>query len=129
MARTLFQEVFQIGQLSKIYQLILLRMVVDISGRIELGQESAAVRDVVCDLLNKGHKQILLNLGDIKVGDQILSVNGLNTIEMRQEDLSRQLHGEPGRKIQVTISSGGDQRTLNLTIRNLLCQSPLGVTR
>jgi hypothetical protein len=67
MARTLFQEVFQIGQLSKIYQLILLRMVVDISGRIELGQESAAVRDVVCDLLNKGHKQILLNLGDIKV--------------------------------------------------------------
>ena len=66
---------------------------------------------------------------NIKVGDQILSVNGLNTIEMSQEDLSRQLHGEPGRKIQVTIRSGGDQRTLNLTIRNLLCQSPLIVTR
>jgi predicted aspartyl protease len=67
---------------------------------------------------------------NIKVGDQILSVNGLNTIEMSQEDLSRQLHGEPGRKIQVTIRSGGDQRTLNLIIRNLLCQSPsLIVTR
>jgi predicted aspartyl protease len=66
---------------------------------------------------------------NIKVGDQILSVNGLNTIEMSQEDLSRQLHGEPGRKIQVMIRSGRDQRTMNLTIRNLVCQSPLIVTR
>jgi predicted aspartyl protease len=66
---------------------------------------------------------------NIKVGDQIVSVNGLNTIEMSQEDLSRQLHGEPGRKIQVTIRSGGAQRTMNLTIRNLVCQSPLIVTR
>ncbi|HWO34523.1 MAG TPA: aspartyl protease family protein [Candidatus Acidoferrum sp.] len=66
---------------------------------------------------------------NINLGDQILSVNGLNTIEMSQEDLSRQLHGEPGRKIQVTIRSGGDQRAMNLTIRNLVCQSPLVVTR
>lgn len=39
--------------------------VVDISGRIELGGESAALRDMVCDLLSKGHKHILLNLGDV----------------------------------------------------------------
>jgi anti-sigma B factor antagonist len=39
--------------------------IVDISGRIELGEESAAVRDMVCDLLTKGHKQILLNLGEV----------------------------------------------------------------
>jgi anti-sigma B factor antagonist len=39
--------------------------VVDISGRIELGGESAALRDIVSDLLSKGHKQILLNLGDV----------------------------------------------------------------
>jgi anti-sigma B factor antagonist len=39
--------------------------IVDISGRIELGEESAAVRDLVCDLLSKGNKQILLNLGDV----------------------------------------------------------------
>ena len=37
----------------------------DISGRIELGDESAALRDMVCDLLSKGQKQILLNLGDV----------------------------------------------------------------
>jgi anti-sigma B factor antagonist len=39
--------------------------IVDISGRIELGEESAALRELVCDLLSKGHKQILLNLGDV----------------------------------------------------------------
>ena len=40
-------------------------MIVDISGRIELGEESAALRDLVCDLLSKGDKEILLNLGDV----------------------------------------------------------------
>ena len=39
--------------------------IVDISGRIVLGEESAALRDLVCDLLNKGHKKILFNLGDV----------------------------------------------------------------
>jgi anti-sigma B factor antagonist len=39
--------------------------IVDINGRIELGEESAALRELVCDLLSKGHKQILLNLGDV----------------------------------------------------------------
>jgi anti-sigma B factor antagonist len=39
--------------------------VVDISGRIELGGESAALREMVSDLLSKGHTQILLNLGDV----------------------------------------------------------------
>jgi len=38
---------------------------VDISGRIVLGEESAALRDLVCDLLRKGHKKILFNLGDV----------------------------------------------------------------
>jgi anti-sigma B factor antagonist len=39
--------------------------IVDISGRIVLGQESAALRNLVCDLLSKGHKKILFNLGDV----------------------------------------------------------------
>ncbi len=39
--------------------------VVDISGRIVLGKESASVRDLIHDLLSKGHKQILLNLGAV----------------------------------------------------------------
>lgn len=56
------------------------------------------------------------------VGDQILSVNGRSTTEMTQENLSQQLHGAPGRKIQVVINSGGGQRAVPLTIRKLLCQ-------
>jgi len=43
--------------------------IVDISGRIELGQESAALRDLVCDLLSKGHRKILFNLGDVNYID------------------------------------------------------------
>ena len=39
--------------------------IVDISGRIVLGEESAALRDLVRDLLSKGHKKILFNLGDV----------------------------------------------------------------
>ncbi len=39
--------------------------VVKISGRIELGEGSAAVREVVRDLLAKGRKKILLNLADV----------------------------------------------------------------
>ena len=39
--------------------------IVDISGRIELGEQNGAVRDIVRDLLGKGHKQILLNLGAV----------------------------------------------------------------
>ena len=39
--------------------------IVDISGRIVLGEECAALRDLVCDLLSKGHKKILFNLGDV----------------------------------------------------------------
>jgi anti-sigma B factor antagonist len=43
--------------------------IVDISGRIVLGEESAALRDLVCDLLRKGHKNILFNLGDVNYID------------------------------------------------------------
>ena len=43
--------------------------IVDISGRIVLGEESAALRDQVCDLLNKGHKKILFHLGDVNYID------------------------------------------------------------
>jgi len=43
--------------------------IVDISGRIVLGEESAALRQLVCDLLNKGHKNILFNLADVNYID------------------------------------------------------------
>jgi len=43
--------------------------VVDIRGRIVLGEESAALRSLVGDLLNQGHKKILLNLGEVNYID------------------------------------------------------------
>jgi len=43
--------------------------VVDISGRIVLGEESAALRELVCDLLNKGHRKILFNLAQVNYID------------------------------------------------------------
>ncbi len=39
--------------------------VVDLSGRITLGEGSVILRDTVRDLLGKGQKKILLNLGDV----------------------------------------------------------------
>jgi anti-sigma B factor antagonist len=36
--------------------------IVDLSGRITLGEASVAVRDVINDLMGKGNKKILLNL-------------------------------------------------------------------
>ena len=39
--------------------------VIQINGRIELGEGSSAVREVVRDLLAKGRKKILLNLADV----------------------------------------------------------------
>ncbi len=43
--------------------------IVDIGGRIELGEESAKVRDLIRELLRKGHKQILLNFGNVQYID------------------------------------------------------------
>jgi len=38
--------------------------ILDIGGRIVLGEESTSLRDVIRDLLKNGHKQILFNLGE-----------------------------------------------------------------
>ena len=43
--------------------------IVDISGRIVLGEESATLRNLVCDLLNKEQKKILFNLADVNYID------------------------------------------------------------
>ena len=43
--------------------------VVDLSGRITLGEGSVILRDTVKDLLGKGQKKILLNLGDVSYID------------------------------------------------------------
>jgi anti-sigma B factor antagonist len=39
--------------------------IVDISGRIVLGQETASLRSLVTGLLSKGHNKILFNFADV----------------------------------------------------------------
>lgn len=43
--------------------------ILDLSGRITLGEGSVMLRDAVRDLLAKGSKQILMNLGDVNYID------------------------------------------------------------
>ena len=43
--------------------------ILDLSGRITLGEGSVQLRDQVRDLLSKGQKRILLNLGDVNYID------------------------------------------------------------
>jgi anti-sigma B factor antagonist len=40
-------------------------MVIDVSGRITLGEGCAQLRELIRDQLSKGNKQILLNLADV----------------------------------------------------------------
>jgi anti-sigma B factor antagonist len=77
--------------------------VVDISGRIELGGESAALRGLVCDLLREGHTQILLNLGDVHYIDS----SGLGALVSSFTTVRKQ---------------GGELKLLNLTkkVHNLM---------
>src|SRR3954468_8972418 len=39
--------------------------VLDMSGRVTLGEGSVVLRDTIRDILGKGNKKILLNLGDV----------------------------------------------------------------
>ena len=43
--------------------------VVDVAGRITLGEGSSVLRDAMRDLVSKGQKKILLNLGDVSYID------------------------------------------------------------
>src|SRR3954467_8460166 len=43
--------------------------IVDLKGRITLGEGSVTLRDAVHDLLSKGKKRILLNLGNVNYID------------------------------------------------------------
>ena len=70
--------------------------IVDIRGRIELGEESASVRDMVLQLLNNGHKKILLNLGAVDYIDSM----GLGSLVAAFARVRKQ---------------GGEMKPLNLT--------------
>lgn len=43
--------------------------VVDVAGRITLGEGSTALRDALRDMVAKNHKKILLNLGEVSYID------------------------------------------------------------
>jgi anti-sigma B factor antagonist len=71
-------------------------IIMDCSGRITLGEGSVQLRDAVRDLLAKGSKQILLNLGDVTYIDS----SGI---------------GELVSAYTTVRNQGGDLKLLNLT--------------
>ncbi len=74
--------------------------IVHISGRIELGEGSAAIRELVRDLLDKGRKKILFDLGDVDYIDSSglgSLVSGFTSVrndggELKLLNLSRRVH-------------------------------------
>jgi anti-sigma B factor antagonist len=70
--------------------------VLDTSGRITLGEGSVQLRDAVRDLLSKGQKHILLNLGDVNYIDS----SGI---------------GELVSAFTTAKNQGGELKLLNLT--------------
>jgi len=77
--------------------------VVDMSGRITLGEGGVVLRDTIHDLLDKGNKKILLNLGNVTYIDS----SGI---------------GELITAFTAVRKQGGDLKLLNLTkkVRDLL---------
>ena len=72
--------------------------VVDVTGRITLGEGSSTLRDTVRDMVTKGQKKILLNLGDVSYIDS----SGI---------------GELVSGFTTVTNQGGQLRLLNLTKR------------
>ena len=70
-------------------------------GRIVLGEESASLRDLVRDLLSKGRKKILFNLGDVDYIDSSglgSLVNAFTSVrrqggELKLLHLTKKVHG------------------------------------
>ena len=72
--------------------------VVDVAGRITLGEGSSALRDLLREMVGKGQKQILLNLGDVSYIDS----SGI---------------GELVSGFTTVTNSGGQLKLLNLNKR------------
>ena len=70
--------------------------ILDMSGRITLGEGSVQLRDAVRDLLGKGQKHVLLNLGDVTYIDS----SGI---------------GELVSAFTTAKNQGGELKLLNLT--------------
>jgi len=72
--------------------------VVDVAGRITLGEGSSALRDTLRDMVSKNQKKILLNLGEVSYIDS----SGI---------------GELVSGFTTVTTSGGQLKLLNLTKR------------
>jgi anti-sigma B factor antagonist len=72
--------------------------VVDVAGRITLGEGSSALRDTLRDMVSKNQKKILLNLGEVSYIDS----SGI---------------GELVSGFTTVANSGGQLKLLNLTKR------------
>lgn len=70
--------------------------VVDINGKITLGEGNVVLRDTIRNLLTKGERKILLNLGDVSYIDS----SGI---------------GELVSSFTTTTNQGGQLKLLNLT--------------
>lgn len=70
--------------------------ILDLSGRITLGEGSVVLRDQIRDLISKGEKKILLNLGDVTYIDS----SGI---------------GELVSAFTTVRNQGGELKLLNLT--------------
>jgi predicted aspartyl protease len=57
----------------------------------------------------------------LKVGDLILAVDQLDTRQMGLDDLSREIHGQPGTEVNLVIDSGGHKHSVAVAIGCLLC--------
>lgn len=74
--------------------------IVDCSGRITLGEGSVILRDTIRDLLSRGNKKILLNLGDVTYIDSSgigELVSGFTTVknhggELKLLNLTKKVH-------------------------------------
>ena len=72
--------------------------VVDVAGRITLGEGSSALRDSLRDMVSKGQKKVLLNLGEVSYIDS----SGI---------------GELVSAFTTVTNGGGQLKLLNLTKR------------
>jgi anti-sigma B factor antagonist len=64
--------------------------IVDISGQIVLGKESASLRSLISDLLSTGHKKILLNLANVERIDTAglaYIISALKSVRMQEGEL------------------------------------------
>ena len=74
--------------------------IVDLSGRITLGEASVVVRDVINDLMGKGNKKILLNLVGVNYIDSSgigVLVSSFSTVrsqggQLKMVNLSKRIH-------------------------------------